>query len=90
VQGGNQEKQFKLQSTLLLEMAPCMASEKLQGASAQLTKEHTFKMFNLKQSEILLGCQNNLQIILFLNFPSCKREIMKDNDSFFKADIQSA
>lgn len=57
-----------------------MISEGLKGASAQLTKEHMFKMFNLKQSEILLGCQNNIQIILYLNFPSCKREIMRHDD----------
>lgn len=55
-----------------------MISEMLKGASAQLTKEHVFKMLNLKQSEILLGCQNNIQIIL--NFPSCKIEIMRRDD----------
>lgn len=51
-----------------------MDSERLQGTSALLTKEHAFKLFSLKQSEILLGCQNNLQAILYLNFPNCKRD----------------
>lgn len=64
-----------------------MASERLQGAAAQLTEENMFKMLNLKQSEILLGCQNNLKIILYhSHFPSCKRDIMRNNDSFFKAE----
>lgn len=60
--GGNQGKQFKLQSSLLLRRL--LASSRISKQSS----DHSLPQFSY----------------LYLNFPICKREIMRHNDSFLK------